>query len=114
MTLIAKQKWPRHSARGPVIFLDIDFYTLHPTGYIPQRHLRRATVMEAPWTKSPHEILEHFGVDSNRGLSSDQAAKHAEIYGKNGMFDTNYILPPSYCIILKQNCLRKLQRHSGS
>jgi len=39
--------------------------------------------MEAPWTKSPHEILEYYGVDPNRGLSSDQAEKHAEIYGKN-------------------------------
>ncbi|KAF8232344.1 Ca-transporting ATPase [Tricholoma matsutake] len=39
--------------------------------------------MQAPWTKSPHEILEHFGVDPNRGLSADQAAKHAEVYGKN-------------------------------
>ncbi|KAF9466319.1 Ca-transporting ATPase [Collybia nuda] len=39
--------------------------------------------MEAPWTKSPQEVLEHFSVDPARGLSSDQAAKHAEIYGKN-------------------------------
>lgn len=43
--------------------------------------------MEAPWTKSPDEILQHFGVDANKGLNSDQAAKHAEIYGKNGMSD---------------------------
>lgn len=48
--------------------------------------------MEAPWTKTPDQILEHFGVDPNRGLSSDQAAKHAEIYGKNGVFDTPYLL----------------------
>ncbi|KAK0503109.1 Ca-transporting ATPase [Armillaria luteobubalina] len=39
--------------------------------------------MEAPWTKSPEEILQHFGVDPNRGLTSAQAAKHAELYGKN-------------------------------
>ena len=45
--------------------------------------------MEAPWTKSPEEILEHFTVDPNRGLSSDQALKHAEIYGKNGMFEAS-------------------------
>ncbi|KAK0197253.1 Ca-transporting ATPase [Armillaria mellea] len=39
--------------------------------------------MEAPWTKSPKEILQHFGVDPSRGLTSAQAAKHAELYGKN-------------------------------
>jgi Ca2+ transporting ATPase len=43
--------------------------------------------METPWTKSPEEILEHFAVDPNRGLSADQASKHAEIYGKNGVFE---------------------------
>jgi Cation transporter/ATPase, N-terminus. len=40
--------------------------------------------MESPWTKSPTAVLEHFGVNANRGLSSEQAAKHAELYGKNG------------------------------
>jgi len=40
--------------------------------------------MESPWTKSPRAILEHFGVDTTRGLTSDQAARHAELYGKNG------------------------------
>ncbi|KAL0579971.1 hypothetical protein V5O48_002055 [Marasmius crinis-equi] len=39
--------------------------------------------MDEPWTKSPDEILQHFQVDSDRGLSSAQAAKHAELYGKN-------------------------------
>jgi Ca2+ transporting ATPase len=40
--------------------------------------------MDAPWTNSPQEILQHFGVDSTRGLTSAQAAKHAELYGRNG------------------------------
>ncbi|KAH9484051.1 Calcium-transporting ATPase sarcoplasmic/endoplasmic reticulum type [Psilocybe cubensis] len=39
--------------------------------------------MEAPWTKSPKEILDHYGVDPIRGLTTAQAAKHAEMYGKN-------------------------------
>ncbi|EIW84968.1 Ca-transporting ATPase [Coniophora puteana RWD-64-598 SS2] len=39
--------------------------------------------MDAPWTKEPSEILQHFRVDDKRGLSADQAAKHAELYGKN-------------------------------
>jgi hypothetical protein len=70
--------------------------------------------MEAPWTKSPDQILEHFGVDSDRGLSSDQAAKHAEIYGKNGMFDIPYLLPRSDRFCLQKNYPRILQLHSGS
>lgn len=41
--------------------------------------------MNNPWTNSPEEILAHFNVEPSRGLSSAQAAKHAEIYGKNGM-----------------------------
>lgn len=41
--------------------------------------------MEAPWTKTPQEILEYFGVNPNDGLSEDQVVKHAGIYGKNGM-----------------------------
>ena len=40
--------------------------------------------MEAPWTKTSEEILQHYGVDPQRGLTSDQASKHAELYGKNG------------------------------
>ncbi|KAF9566270.1 calcium-transporting ATPase [Agrocybe pediades] len=39
--------------------------------------------MEAPWTHTPQEILDYYGVDASRGLSSAQAAKHAEKYGKN-------------------------------
>ncbi|PPQ68498.1 hypothetical protein CVT26_003437 [Gymnopilus dilepis] len=40
--------------------------------------------MEAPWTKTPQEILDYFGVNPKDGLSEDQVAKHAEIYGRNG------------------------------
>ncbi|KAF8844918.1 calcium ATPase [Paxillus ammoniavirescens] len=41
------------------------------------------TVLDAPWTLEPHKILEHFGADPSRGLTADQAAKHAELYGRN-------------------------------
>jgi P-type Ca2+ transporter type 2A len=41
--------------------------------------------MEASWTKSPQATLEYFGVDTIGGLTADQAAKHAELYGKNGL-----------------------------
>lgn len=40
--------------------------------------------VDAPWTKTPEEILQHFSVDSSRGLSSELAEKHAQLYGKNG------------------------------
>ncbi|KAF8631415.1 hypothetical protein AX17_005093 [Amanita inopinata Kibby_2008] len=39
--------------------------------------------MDIPWTKSSKDILSHFCVDANRGLSSEQALKHAEQHGKN-------------------------------
>ncbi|KAF8655969.1 hypothetical protein AX16_002829 [Volvariella volvacea WC 439] len=39
--------------------------------------------MDAPWTKTPNQILEHFGVNPKLGLSDDQAIKHAELYGRN-------------------------------
>lgn len=40
--------------------------------------------MDTPWTLEPQAVLEHFGVDPAVGLSTDQAVKHAELYGKNG------------------------------
>ncbi|KAF9036582.1 calcium-transporting ATPase [Panaeolus papilionaceus] len=39
--------------------------------------------MEAPWTSTPQQILDYYAVDAKQGLSADQAAKHAEIYGRN-------------------------------
>jgi hypothetical protein len=52
------------------------------------------TIMDAPWTKTQEQILEHFGVDSNKGLSSAQVEKHAELYGKNGRLamSTSYFI----------------------
>ena len=41
-------------------------------------------LVDAPWTRSPEEILQHFNVDQERGLTTELAAKHAELYGKNG------------------------------
>jgi len=40
--------------------------------------------MEFPWTNSPRDILAHYGVDPQRGLSAVQAAEHTQLYGKNG------------------------------
>jgi Ca2+ transporting ATPase len=42
--------------------------------------------MESPWASSPLTVLQHFNVEPSRGLTSHQAAKHAEIYGINGTF----------------------------
>jgi Ca2+ transporting ATPase len=41
-------------------------------------------MLDAPWTLSPEDSLAHFSVHADKGLSSDQAAKHAELYGRNG------------------------------
>ena len=40
--------------------------------------------MEFPWTISPRDLLAHYNVDPQRGLSATDAAKHAQLYGKNG------------------------------
>ncbi|EAU88040.2 calcium-transporting ATPase [Coprinopsis cinerea okayama7 len=39
--------------------------------------------MDAPWTKSAKEILDFYNVQPEQGLTSAQASKHAEKYGKN-------------------------------
>lgn len=46
--------------------------------------------MEAPWTKSPEHILQHFSVNAESGLSTEQAAQHAELYGKNGTLNIHF------------------------
>jgi Ca2+ transporting ATPase len=48
--------------------------------------------MEAPWSQTPAQVLEHFGVHPERGLSSDQAAQHAQVYGKNGTASLSSLL----------------------
>nr|GAT43961.1 Ca-transporting ATPase [Mycena chlorophos] len=40
-------------------------------------------MLDAPWAQSSDDILSHFDVHPDRGLSSDQAAQHAQLYGKN-------------------------------
>ena len=40
--------------------------------------------MKYPWTETPRAILSYYNVDPDVGLTTDQAARHAEIYGKNG------------------------------
>ncbi|KAF9484943.1 Ca-transporting ATPase [Pholiota conissans] len=39
--------------------------------------------MEAPWTKSPAQVLDYYNVDAGRGLSEKQVVEHARKYGKN-------------------------------
>lgn len=56
--------------------------------------------VEAPWTKTPEEISQHFSVDTSRGLSSDLAKKHAEIYGKNGTLVYHNVHKPKWtCVV---------------
>ncbi|KAL9714813.1 hypothetical protein Ac2012v2_001473 [Leucoagaricus gongylophorus] len=42
-----------------------------------------ALLLQHPWTWTPSDILNHFGVHPSRGLSSAEAARHAALYGKN-------------------------------
>lgn len=44
-----------------------------------------SVLVQQPWTRSSSEILAHFGVHPTHGLSSADAARHAALYGKNGM-----------------------------
>ncbi|KAG8861254.1 hypothetical protein FRB96_003204 [Tulasnella sp. 330] len=39
--------------------------------------------MEAPWSHSSQQVLEHFSVDPITGLSPAAVEKHVELYGKN-------------------------------
>lgn len=41
-------------------------------------------MLEEPWTRTPEEIFQFYAVDPARGLTSDLAANHAQVYGKNG------------------------------
>lgn len=71
-------------------------------------------VMDSPWAKSPEEILQHFNVDAIRGLSSDQAAKHAELYGRNGKYPSMAISLLSYIFHILQNFLKTRLPRSGN
>ena len=51
------------------------------------------TILDAPWTLEPSQILEHFSVDLQSGLSNDQAANHALLYGRNGARLFSFLLP---------------------
>ena len=42
-------------------------------------------MLDDPWTKTPEEVFQYYSVDPSRGLTSDLAAKHAELYGRNGV-----------------------------
>ncbi|KAL4067672.1 hypothetical protein J3A83DRAFT_4097783 [Scleroderma citrinum] len=57
-------------------------------------------ILDVPWTLTPDQILEHFRVDADTGLSQDQTRKHADIYGRNELPDD----PPTplWQLILEQ------------
>ncbi|KAG8954672.1 hypothetical protein FRC04_011105 [Tulasnella sp. 424] len=39
--------------------------------------------MEAPWAHSAQQVLQHFDVNPQIGLSNSQVEKHVKVYGKN-------------------------------
>lgn len=46
-------------------------------------------MIDQPWTKSPQDILAHFGTDPANGLNEHQAAEHVRKYGKNGAYPSS-------------------------
>lgn len=70
--------------------------------------------MEEPWTKSPDDILQYYSVDPARGLSTDLAAKHAQLYGKNGTFSCCASLGMMLTSSRYQNSPKSLLRRYGS
>ena len=72
-----------------------------------------SSVLDAPWTRSPEEILAHFGVDGKCGLSGEQVNKHVKLYGKNGTLVFGRVSVFSNHICLK-NCRKSLLLHCGS
>jgi hypothetical protein len=69
--------------------------------------------MEFPWTNSSQDILAHYSVDPQGGLSDTQAVKHAQLYGKNGecpLFSRFQLFAHG----ILQNYRKNLQRPCGS
>lgn len=42
--------------------------------------------MDAPWAHSAQQVLQHFDVNPEIGLSDSQVEKHVKVYGKNGTY----------------------------
>ena len=60
--------------------------------------------MDAPWTRTGEEVLQYYAVDATRGLTSEAAAKHAELYGKNGALNR-------YCVLSSTTYARDYQSY---
>lgn len=58
--------------------------------------------MENGHSKSVDEVLNHFGTDLDRGLSSDQVKSNQLKYGPNGKL-TFYCIP--FFIVYWQRCI---------
>lgn len=69
------------------------------------------TLLDAPWTLAPGQILEHFAVDPAVGLSGQQAANHALLYGRNG---APFTLSPLLTLTPRQSYQRSPQPPCGS
>lgn len=52
------------------------------------------TKMDAPWAHSAQQVLQHFDVNPELGLSNSQVEKHVKVYGKNGMRPIRPICTP--------------------
>jgi len=93
--------------------------TDHVTGIRPLTfaiHCTSMAILDVPWTLTPGQILEHFGVDAGTGLSEDRARKHADIYGRNGRSYTSPTVTHRHLMSshVPQSCPMTLQRPCGS
>lgn len=61
---------------------------------------RTSKITEQPWSKSVEEILSDTGVDSERGLNSNEVTKRREKYGPNRLRESTS--RPSWRILLDQ------------
>lgn len=67
--------------------------------------------MDAAWSRTPEEVLAHFGVNTQTGLSKEQVEHHSQVYGRNGR---TLLIKDSYLLTVSQNCPKILQLHYGS
>lgn len=71
-----------------VRFTTQDFLS-YPLSLLPSSYSRTST-MEAPWAHSAQQVLQHFDVNPEIGLSNSQVEKHVKVYGKNGTYRGYY------------------------
>jgi hypothetical protein len=66
--------------------------------------------MDGAWAKTAEEVLRHFSVNHLTGLSSRQAAEHAERYGKNGEYIRTHSVQAVSCSLHRVQSYQRSHR----